>query len=311
MFRPTAVVQDSVFAIAAVEASAVHPSVLGGSRGALHASVPEDPEADYNNFADYILVKLGLEGKLDVREGYDRGEFNEVSPSPTNESDAQNSVQEGPTEAGTENDSHATDGEKREQSTSRCKGGSSGDDERGTLRDILDGDTRENTSDASSTPPTVATRAGNEITEEVVSSSSGDQVTDTTPNERQEVKKPLIEPHSRTNRPSHQPSTPRKRPNGMDVLGQFARPKRKTGGNPTIHLPEPESVQQPSAPEGTKASPHREAHREETPYLPTHSCSPPPQSKDLPEATSHAVETDPWQVLTAAGADIDDDLWDD
>eukprot|EP00188_Purpureofilum_apyrenoidigerum_P001183 Plantae.Rhodophyta-Purpureofilum_apyrenoidigerum.ctg1630.p1 GENE.Plantae.Rhodophyta-Purpureofilum_apyrenoidigerum.ctg1630~~Plantae.Rhodophyta-Purpureofilum_apyrenoidigerum.ctg1630.p1 ORF type:complete len:486 (-),score=74.30 Plantae.Rhodophyta-Purpureofilum_apyrenoidigerum.ctg1630:110-1567(-) len=70
MLRKLAVVQDGLFAIAAVETSAVNASVLGGRLGTLHGLFPQDPEADYRNFAQHIIVKLGLEGKIDAFEGY-------------------------------------------------------------------------------------------------------------------------------------------------------------------------------------------------------------------------------------------------
>jgi DNA helicase MCM9 len=65
MFRETATTMDAVFALAAVEASAASMQVVGGM-GALHAPFPEDPDADYRRYAHYILVKLGLEGEIDV-----------------------------------------------------------------------------------------------------------------------------------------------------------------------------------------------------------------------------------------------------
>lgn len=60
MFRETATPLDAVFAIAAVEASAVVQQVVGGS-GALHASFPDDPVADFERYSNYLLAKLGLE----------------------------------------------------------------------------------------------------------------------------------------------------------------------------------------------------------------------------------------------------------
>lgn len=60
MFRETATAMDAAFAIAAVEASAVAQTIVGGT-GALHAPFPDDPEGDFNRYARCILTKLGLE----------------------------------------------------------------------------------------------------------------------------------------------------------------------------------------------------------------------------------------------------------
>mmetsp|Transcript_40016 Transcript_40016/g.159176 ORF Transcript_40016/g.159176 Transcript_40016/m.159176 type:complete len:652 (-) Transcript_40016:96-2051(-) len=86
MCRKTAVVQDGVFAIAAVEASAVNPSVLEHRSATLHGFVPEDAEKDYRFFADYILVKLGLKDELDPFEGYEE-EFLFAEDGTVNESE--------------------------------------------------------------------------------------------------------------------------------------------------------------------------------------------------------------------------------
>lgn len=60
MFRETATTMDAVFALAAVEASAASHEVVGGM-SALHAPFPDDPDADYETYKRYILVKLGIE----------------------------------------------------------------------------------------------------------------------------------------------------------------------------------------------------------------------------------------------------------
>lgn len=60
MFRETATAMDAVFAIAAVEASSDTHEVVGGM-GALHAPFPEDPRAEFERYARFILGKLGLE----------------------------------------------------------------------------------------------------------------------------------------------------------------------------------------------------------------------------------------------------------
>jgi DNA helicase MCM9 len=65
MFRETATAMDAVFAIAAVEASAASQQVVGGM-GALHAPFPENPDADFRMYADFILVKLGLDSSIDM-----------------------------------------------------------------------------------------------------------------------------------------------------------------------------------------------------------------------------------------------------
>jgi DNA helicase MCM9 len=65
MFRETATAMDAVFAIAAVEASAASQQVVGGM-GALHAPFPEDPDADFRAYADFTLVKLGLDTSIDL-----------------------------------------------------------------------------------------------------------------------------------------------------------------------------------------------------------------------------------------------------
>jgi DNA helicase MCM9 len=66
MFRETATSMDAVFALAAVEASAASMQVVGGM-GALHAPFPEDPDKEFAQYADFILVKLGLDGEIDMR----------------------------------------------------------------------------------------------------------------------------------------------------------------------------------------------------------------------------------------------------
>lgn len=66
MFRETGTAMDAVFAIAAVEASAATQHVVGGM-GALHAPFPDDPDADYVRYANFILVKLGLEDEIDLQ----------------------------------------------------------------------------------------------------------------------------------------------------------------------------------------------------------------------------------------------------
>lgn len=60
MFRQIATGMDAVFAIAAVEASAATHEVVGGM-GSLHAPFPENPKAEFEKYARYILCKLGLE----------------------------------------------------------------------------------------------------------------------------------------------------------------------------------------------------------------------------------------------------------
>lgn len=60
MFRETATTMDAVFALAAVESSAASHEVVGGM-SALHAPFPDDPDADYETYKRYILVKLGIE----------------------------------------------------------------------------------------------------------------------------------------------------------------------------------------------------------------------------------------------------------
>lgn len=60
MFRETATAMDAVFAIAAVEASAESQQIVGGM-GALHAPFPDDPSAEFDKYARFILCKLGLE----------------------------------------------------------------------------------------------------------------------------------------------------------------------------------------------------------------------------------------------------------
>jgi DNA helicase MCM9 len=65
MFRETATAMDAVFAVAAVEASAAAQQVVGGM-GALHAQFPEDPDTDFQHYASFILMKLGLEDEVDV-----------------------------------------------------------------------------------------------------------------------------------------------------------------------------------------------------------------------------------------------------
>lgn len=70
MFRETGTAMDAVFAIAAVEASAASQRVVGGM-GALHAAFPDDPDANYIRYGQFILVKLGLEDEIDLQDDDD------------------------------------------------------------------------------------------------------------------------------------------------------------------------------------------------------------------------------------------------
>ncbi|CAN8076383.1 unnamed protein product [Agarophyton chilense] len=60
MFRETATPMDAVFAIAAVEASSATQEIIGGMN-ALHASFPDDPKREFEDYCKYLLCKLGLE----------------------------------------------------------------------------------------------------------------------------------------------------------------------------------------------------------------------------------------------------------
>lgn len=82
MFREIVTGLDAVFAIAAVEASAASQEVVGGI-GALHAPFPTDPCYDFQNYARYILARLGLEDEgIELHEDIDH---NSTPPRPGNE----------------------------------------------------------------------------------------------------------------------------------------------------------------------------------------------------------------------------------
>lgn len=75
MFRETATAVDAVFAIAAVEASAATHEVVGGM-GSLHAPFPDNPRAEFEKYARFILSKLGLED--DSIDFYEDAPLNDV-----------------------------------------------------------------------------------------------------------------------------------------------------------------------------------------------------------------------------------------